>query len=261
MKTENKKNHNVDSEIQKELYEKIHEEYESHYYDADSMAYRERFMYGNLFNGLNLNDCDVAELAPGSGYNTLEIQKRFPKARITGYDISEKACKDYRKKTGCEAFQIDLTKEYSGKKNFYDFAIIIGGLHHCIADLPTTLKNIHSMLKLNGWLIMAEPNKKFFLQGLRNIWYKVDKRYFDPSTEAALDHDELVKLSDDIFSVHDIQFIGGPGFILIYNSMAFRMPKKLKHVIAPPLFSIDSLYNRLSSSYWFPFFLARWQAK
>jgi len=261
MNSKNNKNHNVDSGIQKKLFEKIHEEYESHYYDADSMAYRERFIYENLFHDLDMNDCDVVEFACGSGHNTLELQKRFPKARITGYDISESACRDYRKNTGCEAHQTDLTKEFSGKKNFYDFAIVLAGLHHCIADLPTTLKNIHSMLKPNGWLIMWEPNKKFFLQGLRDIWYKVDKKYFDSNTEAALDHNELLKYANNRFKVLDIQYGGGAGFILVFNSLAFRMPKKLKRIIAPPLFSFDNLYNRLSSRYWFPFFLARWQAK
>ena len=260
MKSKNNNNPS-DSEAQKRLYEKIHEEYESHYYDVDSMTYRERFMYGDLFRNLDLNDCDVAEIASGSGHNTLAILERFPKARVTGYDISEKACIDYRTKTSCDAFQIDLTKEYSGKKNFYDFVVVIGGLHHLVSDLPTTLKNIHSMLKHNGWFLMVEPSKKFFLQGLRDIWYKIDKRYFDPNTEGALDHDELLKLADGMFTVHDVYYRGGPAHMLIYNSMVFRMPKKLKHTIAPTLFSIEKFYNRLHDKRWFSLFYARWQAK
>jgi len=127
MKIKNSKK-TVDSEAQKRLYEKIHEEYESHYYDIDSMTYRERFMYDEIFCDLDLNDCDVAEIASGSGHNTVALLKRFPKARIEGYDISEKACNDYRIKTGCEAFQIDLTKEYKNKENYYDFVIVIGGV-------------------------------------------------------------------------------------------------------------------------------------
>ncbi|MDR2417156.1 MAG: hypothetical protein LBD15_03280 [Holosporales bacterium] len=34
--------------------------------------------------------------------------KRFPGARFTGCDISEKACADYLAKTGCPSFQADL---------------------------------------------------------------------------------------------------------------------------------------------------------
>src|ERR1700737_4489299 len=94
---------------QKEHYESIHEIYESHYYDEQSMAYRERFYYDPLFDELDLNGCAVADLASGSGHNSLAVLRRFPKAIVTGFDISTAACEDYRRNVGRPGIETDLT--------------------------------------------------------------------------------------------------------------------------------------------------------
>src|ERR1700741_147451 len=85
---------------QKAHYEAIHSDYEDHYYDAESMAFRERFYYDPLFAGLDLNGCSVADLASGSGHNSLAVLRRFPKAVVTGFDISRAAGEDYLKNVG-----------------------------------------------------------------------------------------------------------------------------------------------------------------
>ena len=41
---------------QKAHYEAIHDAYEAHYYDAPSMAYRDRFIYGPLVKRLDLSE-------------------------------------------------------------------------------------------------------------------------------------------------------------------------------------------------------------
>jgi hypothetical protein len=43
-------------------------------YDASSMAYRDRFVYDIMFRGLDLNGKDVADLAAGSGHNSLAVR-------------------------------------------------------------------------------------------------------------------------------------------------------------------------------------------
>src|SRR6476660_5880416 len=90
----------IDSTRQKRHYEAIHTNYEDHYYDAQSMAYRERFYYDPLFEGLDLNGCTVADLASGSGHSSVALLKRFPKAVVTGFDISSSACEAYRRNVG-----------------------------------------------------------------------------------------------------------------------------------------------------------------
>ena len=108
-------------------YERIHDDYETHYYDATSMAFRERFIYDLMFRGLDLNGKDVADLAAGSGHNSRAVQERFPQVRVAGFDISSRACESYRRIVGAEAFQLDLTAENEQLARF-DVAMIVGGL-------------------------------------------------------------------------------------------------------------------------------------
>ncbi len=242
---------------QEKLFIKIHDDYSSHYFDKISIIYREKFLYNLLFDGENLNNKDVAEIACGSGFNSLYIKNRFPLVKITGYDISTPACQDYKKIVGSEAYVWDLTKERINSKK-YDYVIVIGGLHHCIENLDITLKNINSMLKENGILIMFEPNKNYFLDLARKLWYKLDK-YFDYETEDSLDHKKLINSQKKYFSLKKIDFLGGPAYFLIYNSLIFRFPLFLKKSISPFLFFIEKIYNKFPFELMFPAFVAKWK--
>ena len=63
---------------QKNHYKKIHDDYETHYYDPTSTEYREHFIYDVMFKRLDLNGKRVVELAPGSGQNSLALGERYP---------------------------------------------------------------------------------------------------------------------------------------------------------------------------------------
>jgi SAM-dependent methyltransferase len=244
---------------QKFHYESMHSEYQDHYFDTTSMKFRNIFIYNRIFAGLDLNNKLVIDLASGGGYNSLAVLERFPKAEIIGLDISAKACADYRINLKRDAFEADLTlgKDLGIQA---DIAMIFGGIHHCISNLNNTFKTIHLLLKPGGILLMYEPNSRFFLEAVRQWWYKFD-RYFDAKTEAALDHDEILQSASHLFSLIDCQYLGGPAYFLIFNSLVFRIPLSLKPYIAPPLFLAEILYNKLQSSFLFPSFIARWQKK
>src|SRR5262245_7867661 len=138
-----------DSARQKAHYEAIHSDYEDHYYDAESMAFRERFYYDLLFAGLDLNGCTVADLASGSGHNSRAVLRRFPKAVVTGFDISTAACEDYRRNVGRPCLEADLTRPLGYPEKF-DVAMIVGGLHHCVGDLLAALQNVATLLRPAG---------------------------------------------------------------------------------------------------------------
>jgi SAM-dependent methyltransferase len=244
---------------QKLHYEAIHDAYVEHYYDPTSMAYRDEFMYKYLFKGLDLNHKKVAELACGNGSNSLSLLKYFPKAEVTGFDISAMACESYRKNVNRPSHEVDLTKEGKFKQE-YDCAIIIGGLHHCISDLDATFKNIASLLKPGGYLLMVEPNKRYFLEPLRLLWYKMDK-YFEENTEEALDHDKMLQRQSQYFGPFKVVHLGGPAYFLIYNSLLFRFPVSIKKGIAPLLMFLERLYNYLPGKFLFPYFVATWIRK
>jgi SAM-dependent methyltransferase len=229
----------------------------SEYYDAESMRYRERFIYGPLLDGLDLDDKDVADLCCGAGATSQYLLSSFPRARTFGFDISSRACAEYRETLGRPAFEADLTRGASVDRRF-DAAIVIGGIHHCVVDLPATLRTIADLLKPGGLLLMMEPSDEGLFAGARRFWYRFD-RYFEADSEHALVHRALLAMAACDFSVVDVRHLGGPGYFLIFNSMIFRLPPSLKRALASPLSAIDALYNRLPGRFFYPYFVARWR--
>ena len=246
-------------EAQQRHYEAIHDAYEAHYFDPASMAYRERFIYSGMFEGLDLNGKLVADLAAASGYNSVAMLKRFPAAQVMGFDISPKACAAYEGLVGSRCVQFDLTRgEDPGVR--VDAAMVVGGIHHCVADLPSTFETLAQLIKPGGMLLATEPNRSFFLERLRQHWYRADK-YFDADTERALDYEELDALARDAFEPVDVRYMGGPGYFLILNSLVTRTPLAVKRMLAPPMFLADAIYNRLPGKQLFPYFIARWRRR
>jgi ubiquinone/menaquinone biosynthesis C-methylase UbiE len=242
---------------QKEHYEAIHDAYEAHYYDEASMAYRHRFIYRPMFEGAQLNGASVADLACGSGHNSLALREYFPSARTTGYDISESACHSYQTYTGGVARQIDLTRPMDPAE-IHDAAMVIGGLHHCIVDIDTTLRNIARIIRPGGRLLMMEPNEDFFLSAVRRIWYRNDS-WFEVDSEAALKHDEIAARAAPYFVPKRVIYFGGPAFFLIFNSLIMRVPLRAKPYLARALFPVEGAYNRLPGRSAFAVFVAEWQ--
>lgn len=249
----------ADSARQKALYEQIHDEYEAHYYDAPSRAFRERFMWAPAFDGVDLNGKSVADLACGSGVNTLALVARFPEVRAVGFDISSKACEAYTRNTGFPAHELDLTKGVDPGVRV-DAAMVWGGLHHCVADLPGTFRTLAALIEPGGTLILSEPNRRYALEGARALWYRFDA-YFDASTEAALDHDAIAAMASEWFEPERVVYLGGPAYFLIYNSLILRVPRSVKGALSSPLFVAERAYNLLPGRLWYPYFIARWRRR
>src|SRR5207248_11507551 len=133
----------------------------------------------------------------------------------------------------------------------FDAAIIIGGLHHGVIDLPGTLRTIRDLLNPGGLLLMMEPSDDFVLAGARRLWYRFD-RYFDADTEHALSHREVLKAAGGDFAMRDVKYLGGPGYFFILNSMVFRLPRAVKQVVTGPLLLTDRLYCCLPGAFLFP---------
>jgi SAM-dependent methyltransferase len=240
-------------------YQTIHDDYELHYYDAPSMAFRNRFVYDLMFEGQDLDGQRIADLACGSGHNSLAILQRFPRAEVMGFDVSPRACEDYRRNVGRDAHLMDLTAG-SPVGPPADVAIIFGGLHHCTSDLDGTFRTIAGILRPGGLLLMCEPNRECFLEGFRRLWYRLD-RYFEPTTEHALGHGDILRQAGRHFEGVDCRYLGGPAYFLILNSLLFRVPLGVKTALARPLFKFEEAYNRLPGRYWFPYFVARWRRR
>ena len=246
----------TDSTRQKHHYDTIHSNYEDHYYDEQSLAYRERFYYTPLFAGLDLDGRSVADMAAGSGHTSLALLRRFPKAKITGFEISRNACEAFCRNVGHPCVETDLIRpiNYVGK---FDVAMIVGGLHHCVADLPQVFRNIADLLRPSGLLLMLEPNQEFVLDWVRRLWYHAD-RYFDAANERALSHSQIFLQARPDFELQNVAYLGGPGYFLISQSLLFRIPKPMKRAMTPGLMISETLFNRVPGRWMHPYFIARW---
>ena len=77
---------------QRQHYNRIAADYEAQYGDPDGLNYREQFLYGPLFVGLDLKGRKVLEALSGSGHAT-EYLLNQKNARVTGLDIPTKQSK------------------------------------------------------------------------------------------------------------------------------------------------------------------------
>ena len=241
---------------QKDHYERILVDYDAHLFDKWSMRYRDEFIFSPMWDDLDLNGKHIADLACGSGFNSISLRERFPRARVVGFDISPSACAAYQQNTGFPARECDLTQPMGAVPDF-DVAMVIGGLHHCVADLPQTLRNIASMLTSGGLFMMLEPSSEFFLETVRKFWYRHDST-FDHASEHALRHDELLAMNGS-FALLDIRYFGGPAYLGVLNSIVLRIPLASKRFVSPPLIAAERLWNRLPGRKMFNAFLARWR--
>lgn len=238
-------------------YDRILSDYDRHYYDVHSTRYRERFILEPLLAGIDLRGRRVADLASGTGHTTAYLMQRFPGVEVTGFDVSPGACAGYRRRVGRPSHQFDLTKRQAAP-GVFDACIVMGGLHHCVADLETTFENIAQMLRPGGLLLMFEPNRQYVLQLARDLWYRLDK-YFDESNERALAHDEILRQSHGKFCAEHVRFFGGPAFFLVYNSLLFRLPAGLKSATSDLLLGAEALHNRIPGRWLHSSFTARWR--
>jgi ubiquinone/menaquinone biosynthesis C-methylase UbiE len=245
---------------QKQLYESHAKKYGQHYFDTWSMRYRREFIYPALWGEIDFKSKRVVELACGAGDNSLELSSRFDKVSLTGLDISPSACASYGEKTGGQAFEVDLTKPLTMEFEPFDAAFVIGGLHHCVADLETTLKNISVLVKPGGKFMMLEPNKRFFLEAVRKVWYGLDPS-FDAGNEAALDHDEIYQICRNWFESDSVRYLGGPAFFTVLNSMVLRIPLSVKPILSPPMMALERVWNRIPLPICQNVFAATWTRK
>jgi SAM-dependent methyltransferase len=237
-------------------YDRILRNYEKHYYDRYSLQYREQFILNPLLEGVDLTGMRVADLASGSGYTSLWLIERFPGVEVTGFDISPEACRRYREVVGRDCHELNLTAGYTAGQIF-DAAIIMGGLHHCVSNLPGALATIANMLRPGGTLMMFEPNRDYVLEFARRLWYRFDT-YFDAETEAALSHNVLLQYARSAFMPRKVAYFGGPAFYLVYNSLVFRMPQRVKAAVSPALLGLERIFNRLPGRWMFAAFVAQW---
>jgi SAM-dependent methyltransferase len=238
-------------------YEAIHAAYARHYFDPTALDYRRRFIIDPLFEGVDLSGHQVAEIACGSGYNSLLLKDRWPSIKIEGFDISSAACEDYRRLTGGQCHHVDLTGHVEVDARF-DVAFVIGGLHHCVQALPVVIENVFRMLRPGGLFFLYEASADFALQGLRDYWYRRDP-LFDYDTERALTHDQLLLAANGSFAEIRHHYAGGPAYFLVLSSLILRLPLASKCALKLITFPMERAWNAMGHRSFHPAIGAVWR--
>lgn len=240
---------------QQQHYDSIAAAYEVHYSDEWSVEYRRRFIYEPMFAGLDLAGKQVLDAMCGSGQTTSYLLTRG--ANVTGLDISTEVLDTFQARwRGAKAVKRSLLD--SGlPDNTFDCVAVVGGLHHIHPNLKAAVGEIHRVLKPGGHFCFMEPHTGSFADTVRRIWYRFDRFFSD--NEAAVDIALLQKDFDERFLLRRAEYLGNFAFLLVLNSLIFRIPPGSKKLFAPALMKLEPAVNKLQTKLTSCFVVAQWQ--
>lgn len=243
---------------QREHYNRIGAEYEAQYGDPDGLAYREEFLYQPLLAGLDLEGRKVLEALSGSGHATEYLLKQ-KKALVTGLDISDEAIASFRERwPTCEAICASITESGLPNESF-DCIVAVMGLHHLHPHLSEALREIHRLLRKGGTFCFSEPHKESAFNRLRTFWYRHDSLFAD--NEESLDIEALKRECAELFEFRTEKHFGSIAYLLVLNSMIFRVPLWLKRIYSPAIMRLERMFARLHSRTFSLGVICQWEKK
>ena len=242
---------------QQQHYDEIAADYETHYSDEWSLEYRRRFIYDPMFEGIDLSGMEVLDAMCGSGQTTSYLLTRG--AKVTGLDISNETIDQFQARWR-EAKAVKCSLLDSGlPDNSFDCVSVVGGLHHIHPEMKAAVREIHRVLKPGGYFCFMEPHTGSFPDVIRRVWYRFDRFFSD--NEAAIDIARLQRDFADRFTLRKAKYQGNVAFLLVLNSLIFRIPPRSKRFFAPSLLNVEPLINKLQTKFTSCFVVAQWQKR
>jgi hypothetical protein len=102
-----------------------------------------------------------------------------------------------------------------------------------------------------------EPHAGSFPDAIRKVWYKHDRFFSD--NEAAIDLKELEAEFSSKFRSVKTTYHGNVAFLLVLNSLIFRIPAGLKPLYSPMLMPLESIIGKLQGERSSCFAVGQWQ--
>lgn len=243
--------------LQSDHYDEIQAEYEAHYDDGTSQAYRIRFIYEPLLRGLDLGGASVLEAMCGSGQVTGFLLSRG--ARVTGLDISQRQIRSFQERwPGCAATCASVT-DSGFRDGSFDCAVVVGGLHHAQPEVGPAVEELHRVLRPGGHLCFAEPHAGSLPDVVRRAWYRRDRLFME--NEESVDAERLTREFSGRFDVGSTRYAGNLAYLFVLNSMVLRIPVRLKRYYTPALMLMEAALSPLQSKSTACMVLARWVKK
>jgi SAM-dependent methyltransferase len=136
---------------------------------------------------------------------------------------------------------------------------VVGGLHHIHPNVSMAVEEIHRVLKPGGHFCFMEPHSGSFPDLVRRFWYKHDRFFSD--NEASIDLQGLESAFASHFRFKKAKYQGNLAFLLVLNSLIFRIPVGAKPFYSPFLMWLESLINKLQGKVNSCFVVCQWQKK
>ena len=247
--------HSDTEKLQATHFDKIAALYDAHYGDPCSLEYRRRFIYNPLFEGVPLNGKNVLEAMCGNGQAVEFLLNKG--STVIGLDISpEETAAFLQKWPDCQVITGSIL-ESSIPDETYDTVVVIGGLHHMHPKVTEAVTEIHRILKKGGYFCFMEPPRASFVDRIRRFWYRRDP--FCAENEASIDIDQLKITFSDRLQFNKEIYGGNIAYLLVFSSMFFRIPLRLKPYYAPFLMKLESVFGRLQGKLFSCFVLVQCQ--
>jgi ubiquinone/menaquinone biosynthesis C-methylase UbiE len=242
---------------QREHYDAIGSDYEAHYSDRWSLAYRDEFLLAPMFSGVELPGKKVLDAMCGGGQLAAFILDHG--AEVWGLDISpvqvaalEKRCPEVKATVG-SVFEMPF------EDNSFDVVGICNALHHLHPHIDDALREIHRVLKPGGCFGFSEPHCPSLPDMMRKVWYRMDPLFEE--SEAAVDIGLVKSQVIDLFDFEHEVFCGNVAYIAVLNSMVLRLPLWLKPYYSPFLFKVERFLNRVLPSFLSCAVVCSWRKK
>lgn len=242
---------------QRAHYDRIAEAYDAHYSDKWSLLYRRLFLYEPLTSGIDLRGRKVLDGMCGSGQTAGYLLDQG--AQAYGLDISPHVMAEFRANLP-DAVGVSGSILSSGFEDaFFDAVFVTGGLHHVHPQVPEAVAEIHRILKPGGWFCFYEPHTGSLADAARRFWYRHDSLFEE--NEAAVDFKDLMRRNSQRFDFVTTRYSGGPAYLLVFNSMVFRVPLSWKARYARPLLWLERRLERIQGKRMSCFVMAQWRKK
>jgi SAM-dependent methyltransferase len=243
---------------QRQHYNRIGADYAAQYGDPDCLVYREEFLYQPLLAGLDLEGRKVLEALSGSGHAT-DYLLRQKKALVTGLDISDEAIASFKERwPTCEAVCASAIESGLPDESF-DCIVVVMGLHHLHPHLSEALREIHRLLRKGGTLCFTEPHKESAFNRFRTFWYRHDSLF--AVNEESLDIEALKRECAALFEFRIEKYVGSLAYLLVLNSMIFRVPLWLKRIYSPAILRLEKMLARLHTRHFSLAVICQWEKK
>ena len=244
-------------QAQKIHYDRLAGEYEAHYSDGCSQLYREQFIERPLLEGLDLRGRQVLEAMCGSGQTTKALLARG--AEVTGLDISEASIRTFRERwPQCRTVCAPLARSELPAESF-DAVVVVLGLHHLQPAVHAAIDEIHRVLKVGGMFCFMEPHVGSVPDWFRKRWYSRDPLFL--ANEAAIDLDSLKAAHANQFEPIKESYGGNVAYLMVLNSMVFRVPLRLKRLYTPSLLRMEGGLGRFQGKRLACFAISQWRKK